>query len=129
MNTSNNSQGKELVHATGLRFKLAGPYAQIQETVQGYIIYIAPEDSRQVDQILVQYRDEKPAHLEAAKEVKGQKIFYRESSSGGSSGGAETTLELWKKTDLGRGVYIEHYRQVEERPDFTGTWALMVGAR
>lgn len=129
MNTSNNSQEKEFIHVTGLQFKLLGPYAKIQETDQGYIIYISPEDSRQADQILVQYRNEKPAHLEVVKEIDGQKIFYRESYDDGGSGGAETTLELWKQTGQGQGVYIEHYRQTEGRTDFAGTWAVIVGAR
>ena len=128
MDVSKNAQDKEITHANGLHFRTAGSFSNLQQTDQGYIIHISPEGARQADQILVQYRDEKPDDLELVKEVKGQQIFYREETADEGSGGLEKTLELWKKTDQGRGVYVEHYRQLEEESDFADTWALIVSA-
>jgi|GEM_PF-4849695 len=129
MSASKNSQEKEFAHANGLHLKFAGSFESIQQTDQGYIIHISPEDSRQADQIVVQYQDEKPDDLKMVKVVQGQQIFYREEIGEEGSGGWEMTLELWKKADQGRGVYVEHYRQSEGRPDFADTWELMVSAK
>ncbi len=129
MSASKNTQEKEFAHVNGLYLKFSGSFASIQQTDQGYIIHISPENIRQADQIVVQYRDEKPNDLNKVKKVKGQQIFYREEVGEEGSGGTEMTLELWKKNDQGRGVYVEHYRQSEVEPDFANTWALMVSAQ
>ena len=129
MTALKNAQEKEFAHRNGLTFHFIGSYADLQETDNGYIIQISPRDSRQANQIAVEYRHEKPANLEKAKKMQGQKIYYREQVDEGGSGGSEATLQLWKTTDQGKGVYVEHYRQAEQGADFNDTWVLMLGAQ
>ena len=121
-------QLQEFHHVNGLSFKIAGPFADIRETADGYLIHFASENTRQINELEVRYQAEKPINVEE-KNIEGQVIYFREIISTEGSGGNEKILLLWKPIDKNKGIYVEHFRQSEYEFEFGTTWALMLSAR
>ncbi|HEY6529129.1 MAG TPA: Tsi3 family protein [Cellvibrionaceae bacterium] len=125
MNSSETQEDTLFTHENGLSFSYGNSSIRSTKTAQGFILDLAPQGARQQNQIIVEYRAEKPASVEELKELGGEKIFYHRESVEGGSGGEEVVLTLWKLINTDKWVYVEHTRQADTATDVAPTWVLI----
>jgi hypothetical protein len=129
MKTSDTQNERIFSHENGLTFHYRDSAVDSRKTDKGFVLYLAPESARQQNQILVEYRGEKPALPEATKVIDDAKIYYHQETLDGGSGGEEVILTLWKPINTNQWVFVEHVRQAETAEDFAPTWALIANAK
>lgn len=128
-NLSFKKESKLFTHKNGLTFKYNDPSVRLSQTSNGFVLYLSPENSRQQNQIIIEYQAEKPPLATDLKEIAGQKIYFHQELVVGASGGDERILTLWKTIDAKKGVYIQHTCQSDTVSDFSSTWDLIINVK
>lgn len=115
-------------HKNGLQVSIAVQYSSIEETPNGFVIYIQPADARQQNYILVEKGVSKPEGLSLSKVIDDKEYFYLQETYEGGSGGAEKILKIWKSDNGSEGYFIEHYNQSDFDEGSNTAWDIAVSA-
>lgn len=128
MHGSNSPSAQLLRHPNSLRVSVDFGYAEVVQNKSGFLVYIAPKNARQQNQIKIEYHDHPPVGLIEEKEIAGIKLKFKNESVNEGTGGEERMLTIWKPVGASKGVLIEHYVQGESPISADNVWALAVAS-
>lgn len=128
MNGSASSPTQVLSHSNGLRAPVSFEHSEVVHNENGFLIYVAPKNARQQEQIKVERRDQSPAGLNEERESAGIRLKFKQESYNEGSGGEEEILTIWKPAGANKGILVEHYVQGNSRVSIEAVWALAVAS-
>lgn len=119
-----NSDGAVFAHDNGLLVAAYLEYETFEKTDEGFIFDFNPEGSRQADYITLELSGSHDIKSAETRTIDGVVYRFKLDEVNVGSGGPEHTLRIWKPLD-GSGVFLEHYIQTENVPDFSRSWKLI----
>lgn len=119
-----NADGAVFAHDNGLLIAAYLEYETFDKTDDGFIFDFNPEGSRQADYITLELSGSHDIKSAETRTIDGVVYRFKLDKVNVGSGGPEHTLRIWKPLD-GSGVFLEHFVQTENDPDFSRSWKLI----